>query len=89
MPTGWTRLYLTGQITAPKGVKVEITDPNGGSYVIPVEGPTLGEIDRENKLAVQNVIASGQNSGEEGVNLFDGDRGSKWCTGSNGAWVGF
>ena len=27
--------YLTGQITAPKGVKVEITDPNGGSYVIP------------------------------------------------------
>ena len=81
--------YLTGQITAPKGVKVEITDPDGSSYVIPVEGPTLGEIDRENKLAVQNVIASGQNSGEEGVNLFDGDRGSKWCTGSNGAWVGF
>ncbi len=81
--------YLAGQITAPTGVKVEITDPDGGSYVIPVEGPTLGEIDRENKLAVQNVIASGQNSGEEGVNLFDGDRGSKWCTGSNGAWVGF
>ena len=81
--------YLTGQITAPKGVKVEITDPDGGSYVIPVEGPTLGEINRDNKLAVQNVIASGQNSGEEGVNLFDGDRGSKWCTGSNGAWVGF
>ena len=42
--------YLTGQITAPKGVKVEITDPDGSSYVIPVEGPTLGE-DRPGKQA--------------------------------------
>lgn len=81
--------YLAGQITAPKGVKVEITDPNGESYEVEVEGPTLGTIDRENKLVVQNVIASAENSGEEGGNLFDGDRGSKWCTGSNGAWVGF
>ena len=81
--------YLSKQITAPTGVKVEITDPEGNPYVIPVEGPTLGDIDRDNKLAVQNILASGGNNGEGPEMMFDGIENSKWCTSGHTGWAGF
>lgn len=81
--------YLSKQITAPTGVKVEITDPEGNPYVIPVEGPTLGDIDRDNKLAVQNILASGGNNGEGPEMMFDGLENSKWCTSGHTGWAGF
>ena len=81
--------YLSKQITAPTGVKVEITDPEGNPYVIPVEGPTLGDIDRQNKLAVRNILASGGNNGEGPEMMFDGIENSKWCTSGHTGWAGF
>ncbi len=82
--------YLSAQYIAPKGVRVNITDPNGNAYVIPVEGPTLGEIDRENKVTVQKAISYGSTSAGEGAEmLFDGDPTSKWCTTESNKWLGF
>ncbi|MCI6728895.1 MAG: discoidin domain-containing protein, partial [Clostridiales bacterium] len=81
--------YLAAQGTAPKGVKVTITDSQGDQYTAPVDGPTLGELDTDHKLAVTNILTSGQYSGEEGDKLFDGNADTKWCTRDNGSWLAF
>ena len=81
--------YLEAAYVMPTGVRVTILGPDGQNYVIPTEGPTLGDLDTENKLEVTNVIASAENSGEEGANLFDGLTGTKWCTGGPTGYVGF
>ncbi|MEI3059172.1 MAG: S-layer homology domain-containing protein [Oscillospiraceae bacterium] len=83
------KAYLAEQTDSPTGVKVEITAPDGTAYVIPTEGPTLGIIDRENKLAVRNSLASGGNNGEGPEMMFDGIENSKWCTSGHTGWAGF
>ena len=87
--TDWIdQAYLAEQSTAPSGVKVTITDEEGNTYEYPTEGPTLGNLVEE-PMAVQNIYASGQYSGEEGYRMFDGSTTTKWCTGNNGAWTVF
>ena len=80
--------YLAAQSVRPSGVKVTITDSQGGIYSFPTEGPVLGSIEAE-PLSVTNIYASGFYTGETPEMMFDGSPTSKWCTGSNGAWTVF
>ena len=82
--------YLAAQGTAPKGVKVLITDSASNPYEYPIEGPKLGQIeDTKLNVPAETVYANSQYSGEEGYRMFDGSAKSKWCGSEYGNWLVF
>ena len=82
--------YLAAQGTAPKGVKVVITDSASNPYEYPTEGPKLGQIeDTKLNVPAETVYANSQYSGEEGYRMFDGSTKSKWCGSEYGNWLVF
>lgn len=83
------RAYAEAAVTAPKGVKVAITGPNGEDYVAPVEGPSLGDLDDATNVALNAAIVgySGQNSNERAEMAVDGIAATKWCIGGQSGWM--
>ena len=84
--------FVQETITAPKGVKVGITDLYGNTYYPSnIAPPELGELDNDTNVGRQATIISqsGQYSNEYSYMLFDGKNNTKWCTGGNTGWAVF
>lgn len=84
--------FVRDTITAPKGVKVSITDLYGNTYYPSnIAPPELGELDNDTNVGTQATIISqsGQYSNEYSYMLFDGKNNTKWCTGGNTGWAVF
>ncbi len=84
--------YLATTTVMPDGVKVNITDEEGNVYIPSnVEPPELGALDEETNRGPGVTILgqSGQYSGEESKNLFDGNTSNKWCCSGATGWMAF